>query len=80
MCEYNNTQFIEEEITSGNVKVELNYKNAPLFDKTLDMCDLIKKIGKSCPVKPGPFEIALKHNLPDYVPTVSTETLTLKCI
>ena len=79
MCEYNNyTQFIEEEVTSGEVKIKLNYGKIPIVDETLDMCDLITEIGKSCPVKAGPFEVVLKQNLPDYVPSVSTETPTLR--
>ena len=58
------------------MKVKLNYGKIPIVDETLDMCDLITEIGKSCPVKAGPFKVVLIHDIPDYIPSVSTETLS----
>lgn len=79
---------VVEEVTSGNVKVSLNYGTIPVVDETLDLCDLVTQVDKQCPLQKGPFPLKITANIPDYVPTVSNlfivkshEVLTLNiCI
>ena len=63
---------IEEEVTSGEVKLSLKYGSIPIVDETLDFCDLVTQINKQCPLKKGPLKIDFaKQQLPDYIPSVS---------
>ncbi len=68
-----------EDVTSGEVKINLNYGNIPIIDETLDLCNLISQISLSCPLnKNKDVKFTLKRELPDYVPSVSI-TVTLMC-
>ena len=59
-------------MTSGEVKVSLNYGDIPIVDETLDLCDLVTQINDQCPLKKGPFSIHnVNQTIPDYVPSVS---------
>ena len=61
-----------EDVTSGEVKVNLNYGNIPIIDETLDLCNLISQIDKSCPLKKNKdVKFTSQRDLPDYVPSVS---------
>ena len=78
---------IDEEVTSGTVKVSLNFGSVPVVDETLDLCDLVTQIDKKCPLQKGPFDLKITETIPDYVPSVSNlfivksrEVLTFKHI
>lgn len=64
------TQYTEEEVTSGEVSVKLNYGVIPIVDESLDFCDLITQIDHQCPVQEGNFPIKLSEDLPSYIPSV----------
>ena len=67
---------IEEEVTSGEVKLSLKYGRIPIVYETLNFCDLVTQVNKQCPLKKGPFRInSDKHYLPDYMPSVSYSKL-----
>lgn len=74
---YNYCYIIEEEITSGEIKVKLNYGKIPIVDESLDLCDLITQISQQCPVKKGDFKVEITETLPAYIPSVGT--LITKC-
>lgn len=61
----------EEEVTSGEVALKLNYGVIPIVDESLDFCDLITQINKQCPLQKGPISIKLSEGLPNYIPSVS---------
>ena len=57
--------------------MSLKYGNIPIVDETLDLCDLVTQINKQCPLKKGAFPINVRDvKIPDYVPSVSIDTLT----
>ena len=60
-----------EEVTSGTVKVSMKYGTIPLVDESLDLCDLVTQVNMKCPLAKGPFNLDLKEDIPDYVPSVS---------
>ena len=69
---YNHCSLSVEEVTSGQIKISLNYGTIPIINETLDLCDLITQINKRCPLK-GDMTINVKESeaLPDYLPSVS---------
>ena len=57
--------------------MSLKYGDIPIVDETLDLCDLVTQIDKQCPLKQGKFPINIQDiKIPDYVPSVSNDTLT----
>ena len=59
------------------MKLSLDYGNIPIVDETLDLCDLVTQIDKQCPLKHGKLPINVPdEKIPDYVPSVSIDTLT----
>lgn len=58
-----------EEVTSGEMKVNLKYGNIPIVDETLDLCDLVTQINKECPLKKGDFSFKFDEQIPDYIPS-----------
>ena len=62
----------EEEVTGGEVKVELKYGIIPIYSETLDLCELLKQIGQDCPVEPDPNGYFTTSQLiPSAIPGVS---------
>ena len=67
-----------EEVTSGTVKVSLVYGSVPTVDESLDLCDLVTQVKRKCPLGKGPLSFKLEENIPDYVPSVSSNLLIVK--
>lgn len=59
-----------EVISSGDVKVSLNYGTIPIVNETLDLCDLVTQVKRKCPLKDN-LKFSLTENIPSYVPSVS---------
>lgn len=62
--------FTEEELTSGEISVKVNYGVIPIVDESLDLCDLITQINYQCPVSKGSFPIKTSQIIPSYIPSV----------
>ncbi len=61
----------EENLSSGEVQVSLNYGNIPIVNETLDLCDLVIQIGEKCPLNKKRIKFKVTKSLPDYIPSVS---------
>ena len=55
----------EEEVTSGSVKVKAKYGILTVYDQTLDLCDLVKDINDTCPIKAGTETQTIIENIPN---------------
>ena len=42
----------EEDVTSGEVKVEAKLDGIPVYSNTMALCDVAKQAGVQCPIKP----------------------------
>ena len=73
---------IEEEVTSGEVKVSLEYGSTiPLLDETVRLCDLVTQIDRLCPLKKGSFNINIPNKkIPDNMPPVSCNSIDNFCL
>jgi len=49
--------FIDKEIQGGKIKVEAKYEIITVLDKEYDLCDLVKEIGKECPIPAGKMNV-----------------------
>ena len=59
-----------EQITSGQIKVSAKYGIIPVYDSTLDLCDIADQAGLSCPLASGDHSLEITKNLPSLVPSV----------
>ena len=50
--------FIDKEIQGGKIKVEAKYEIVTVLDKEYDLCDLVKEIGKECPIPAGKMNVS----------------------
>lgn len=50
---------LDKEITGGKIKVEAKYGIITVFDHEYDACDLLKQIGKECPIPAGKMNICV---------------------
>jgi len=66
---------IDEDITGGKVSGLVTFGSTP-FEQTYDICDLVEYVDLSCPIKKGTFSIGYKINVPDFVSSVRSCTLT----
>jgi len=66
---------IDEDISGGKVSGLVTFGSTP-FEQTYDICDLVEYVDLSCPIKKGTFSIGYKINVPDFVPSVHSCTLT----
>ena len=62
---------IDEDITHATVTVDGNYNNSIPYHQTYDLCDLVKDVDKSCPIKKGVLTFKLDIDLPSEAPAVS---------
>ena len=61
----------DEEVTGGSVKVSLMYGFLPIYKHTFDLCQLLEKVEKNCPVPKGILDITVNVKVPTDVPGVS---------
>ena len=59
---------IDEEVTGGSVKVSLMYGFLPIYKHTFDLCQLLEKVEKNCPVPKGILDITVNVKVPTDVP------------
>ena len=62
---------IEEEVTSGKIKVNLKYVATPAFSAEPDLCNVVEENGLSCPLSAGEHTMTTSTTIPGYAPLVS---------
>ena len=65
---------IGEEVTGGNIVVDIKYHGFKLKEITENVCDAAKETGKSCPIEPGTQTLTISQELPSIAPSVSCIT------
>lgn len=68
-----------EDIKSGTVIVDGNYNGFIPYHENFELCDLVKDVDKTCPIKKGILVFKLKMNLPEDAPTVSFSFFSRVC-
>ena len=68
---YNCLTSLEEEVTGGDVTVEVKYGIIPVYSITLKLCDVLADVGNKCPVKAGNQTASVTEAIPSEVPSVS---------
>ena len=63
----------DEDITGGKVSGLVTFGSTP-FEQTYDICDLVEYVDLSCPIKKGTFSVGYKINVPDFVPSVRSNS------
>ena len=59
-------------MSKGQVKVALLLDHfVPVLNQVYKLCDLVKDIGKKCPLKKGPIHLGISTDIPGSVPSVS---------
>ena len=66
-----------EEVTSGQIEIDLKYGFIPLPPQKVDLCDALKESGKSCPLEPGAQTLSISQQIPSEAPSVSSSKSTL---
>lgn len=51
----------EKEITGGTIKVVAKYGVITILDQSYDVCDILKEVGKQCPIPAGVCVCALVY-------------------
>lgn len=70
---------LSEQITGGQIVLDLRYDWVVPVKKTVDLCDTLKQIGKSCPLPAGPLSISVAQQIPGAIPRGKLSgTVTLK--
>ena len=64
-----------EEVTGGEVKVEVKYGIIPVYSGTLQICDLLPDIGMKCPVPKGHGSNSTTQAIPNDIPGVGDMTM-----
>jgi hypothetical protein len=65
----NATFTLKEEVTGGNVAIKMKWGEFPIYDQTINLCDLIKDVGKECPLPAKTQQIITSVNFPSDTPT-----------
>jgi hypothetical protein len=66
------TGTLKEDIEEGaEATVEIKYGYVRLPPQKIDICESIRALNKTCPIKKGDIEISTVVKLPDQVPPVS---------
>lgn len=55
--------FVEEEVTGGSVEIKIHTR-VHSIDKTVDLCDLAKDAGLSCPIAAGITTFSVTQGVP----------------
>ena len=71
----------DEVVSGGKVNAIVMMGTIP-YQKSYDLCDLLKDIDVTCPVKSGKLSFGIKLKVPGFIPAVSelylTQTVTNK--
>jgi hypothetical protein len=65
------TYITGEQVTSGEMKVNLAINKIPFISTNLDLCSTISQAGLSCPISAGSHSLSLTVQIPDEAPAVS---------
>ena len=60
----------DEEVTAGKVEAVVMLGTLP-YQKSFDLCDLLKDVNINCPVKSGKLSFGIKLKVPAVTPSVS---------
>lgn len=60
-----------EEVTSGQIDINLKWGIIPLPAQKQDLCDALKQSGKACPLEPGTQTMTIAQQIPKAAPSVS---------
>lgn len=60
-----------EQVTSGELKVNLAINKIPFISTNLDLCDTISQAGLSCPISAGSHTLTVSQQIPDEAPSGS---------
>ena len=60
----------DEVVSSGKVNAIVMLGSLP-YQKTFEICDLLKDVNISCPVQKGKYSFGIKLKVPEYTPSVS---------
>ena len=71
---------VGEEVTSGQIEIDLKWGIIPLPAQKQDFCTALKQSGKACPLEPGTQTMTLAQTIPSEAPSVShhLENIILK--
>ena len=61
----------DEEVTGGSVTVSLMYGFLPIYKHSFDICELLQKVEKDCPVSKGILDITVDTKVPMDIPKAS---------
>lgn len=71
--------YTDEELTGGKVNAVVMLGSFP-YQKTYEVCDLLKDVNIVCPVKSGNINFGIKMNIPEFTPSVSHMENMCSCI
>ena len=54
-----------ENVTAGQIAVQVKYGIITIFHKELDLCDIAKQAGIPCPVANGKHTLKMTESVPD---------------
>ena len=60
-----------EEVTSGTIKVSVQFGFFTVYYKEFDLCDIANQIDITCPLKSGTYNRTITETLQHNVPSVS---------
>lgn len=63
---------VEENITGGSFTAKVKYSIFPTVSKTINVCDLAKLAGLSCPVSQNTTHVVISQKVPS-IPSVSSK-------
>ena len=66
-----------EDVTGGEVKVNLAIDKIPFISTEFDLCDIASDAKLSCPIKAGQHTLFVSQSIPDEAPSVSEHIFLL---
>lgn len=63
--------FVGEDVTGGDVKLNIAIDNVTVVSQDLDLCDTLPEVNLMCPLKSGHHIASIETDLPNEIPSVS---------
>lgn len=57
-------------VTNGTIAVKVKWSIITVFDETLNLCDVAKDAGLSCPIAAGTHSVKVTETIPSIAPSV----------
>ena len=57
-------------VTNGTIAVKVKWLIITVFDETLNLCDVAKDAGLSCPIAAGTHSVKVTETIPSIAPSV----------